>query len=154
MKVSGGLVGITLNKTALTKFFSDSSRARRLAEQAKKIRKGVGGRVSSKTQCHHHNLTTAVLAHKEKGVAQLSATIERFMNPFSDAHTDLFNLVNKAVMPETVKKDLGKQREIGRRLFDCFLKERVQSGKVNLWSPMKQGHPTTVFGKISVRKTI
>ena len=43
MKVSGGLVGITLNKTVMTKLFSDSSRARRLAEQAKKIRKGVGG---------------------------------------------------------------------------------------------------------------
>ena len=28
-KVSGGLAGITLNKTALTKFFSDSSRARK-----------------------------------------------------------------------------------------------------------------------------
>ena len=28
--------------------------------------------------------------------------------------------------------------EIGRRLFDCFVKERVQSGKVNLWSPMKR----------------
>ena len=96
MKVSGGLAGITLNKTALTKFFSDSFRA------------------------------------------QLTATIERFMNPFSDAHTDLFNLVNKAVMPETVNKDLGKQSEIGQRLFDCFLKERVQSGKVNLWSPMKK----------------
>ena len=94
--------------------------------------------MSSKTQCHHHNLTTAVLAHEEKGVAQLTATTERFMNPSSDTHTDLFNLVNKAVMPETVSKDLGKQSEIGRRLFDCFLKERVHSGKVNLWSPMKR----------------
>ena len=28
--------------------------------------------------------------------------------------------------------------EIGRRLFDCFVNERFQSGKVNLWSPMKK----------------
>ena len=60
--------------------------------------------VSSKTQGHHHNLTTAVLAHEEKGVAQLTATIERFTNPFSDTHTNLFNLVTKVVMPETVRK--------------------------------------------------
>ena len=99
---------------------------------------GVGCLLRLNVISHHHNLSTAVLAHKEKDVAQLTATIERFMNPFSDAHTDLFNLVNKAVMPETVKKDLGKQSEIGQRLFDCFLKERVQSGKVNLWSPMKK----------------
>ena len=37
-------------------------------------------------------------------------------------------------MPQTVKEDLCEQSEIGRRLFDCFVKERVQSGKVNLWS--------------------
>ena len=40
-------------------------------------------------------------------------------------------------MPETVKKNLCEQSEIGRRLFDCFVKERVQSGEVNLWSPMR-----------------
>ena len=90
---------------------------------------------------HHHNLTTSVLAHEEKGVAQLTATIERFTNPFSDTHTDLFNLVTKVVMPETVTEDLCEQSEIGRRLFDCFVKERVQSGKVNLWSPMKKKTP-------------
>ena len=94
--------------------------------------------MSSKPQACHHNLTTAVLAREEKGVAQLTATIERFTNPFSDAHTNLFNLVTKVVMPEMVKKDLCEQSEISRRLFDCFVKERVQSGEVNLWSPMKK----------------
>ena len=90
--------------------------------------------LSSKTQGHHHNLTTAVLilAHEQKHVAQLTATIERFTNPFSDTHTDLFNLVTEVVMPETVKEDLCEQSEIDRRLFDCFVKEWVQSGKVNL----------------------
>ena len=39
-------------------------------------------------------------------------------------------------MPETVKEDLCEQSEIGRILFDCFVKEQVQSGKVNLWSPI------------------
>ena len=93
--------------------------------------------LSSKTQGHHHNLTTAVLAHEEKDVAQ-TATIERFAHPFSDTHTNLFNFVTKVVMPETVKEDLCEQSEIGRRLFECFVKERVQSGKVNLLSPMKK----------------
>lgn len=82
--------------------------------------------VSSKPEGRHHNVTTAVLAREEKGAAQLTATIERF------------NLVTKVVMPEMVKKDFCEQSEIGRRLFDCFVKERVQSGEVNLWSPMKK----------------
>ena len=133
MKVSGGLVGITLNEAARTKFFLIAPELASLAEQAKNM-----AGVSSKLQGRHHNLATAVLAREEKGLAQLTATIERFTNPFSDAHTDLFNLVTKVVMPETVKKDLCEQSEIGRRLFDCFVKERVQSGEVNLWSPLKK----------------
>ena len=59
--------------------------------------------VSSKTQGDHQNLTTAVLAHEEKGVAQLTATIERFTNPFSDTQTDLFNLVTKVVYDRNSK---------------------------------------------------
>ena len=79
--------------------------------------------MSPKTQGLHHNLTTVVLAHEEKDVAQLTATIERFTNPFSDTQTNLFNLVTKVVMPQTVEEDLCEQSEIGKRLFDCFVKE-------------------------------
>ena len=69
--------------------------------------------LSPKTQGHHHNLTTAVLAHEEKGVAQLTATIERFTNPFSDTHTNLFNLVTKVV------ENQCKGREGDRSRQDC-----------------------------------
>ena len=81
MKASGGLIGITLNEAARTKLFLIAPELARLAEQAKKM-----AGLSSKTQGHHHNLTTAVLAREEKGVAQLTATIERFTNPFSDTY--------------------------------------------------------------------
>ena len=70
MKVSGGLVGITLNEAARTKFFLIAPEFASLAEQAKNI-----AGVASKPQGRHHILTTAVLARKEKGVAQLTATI-------------------------------------------------------------------------------
>ena len=81
MKVSGGLVSITLNEAARTKFFLIAPELASLAEQAKSM-----AGVSSKPQCRHHNLTTAVLPREEKGVAKLTATIERFKNPFYDAH--------------------------------------------------------------------
>ena len=119
MKVSGGLVGITLNEATRTKFFLIAPELASLAEQAMSM---VG--VPYKPQGRHHNLTTALLASEEKGMAQSTATIERFTNRFSDAHTDLFNLAIKMVMPGTVKKDLCEQSEIDRRLFDCFVKEQ------------------------------
>ena len=49
---------------------------------------------------------------------------------------DLFNLVTKVVLLEEVKDDLCSQSAIGFKLFTVFVKERIQTGKENLWSPI------------------
>ena len=41
-------------------------------------------------------------------------------------------------MPETVKNDLCQQSEIGRSLYETFLKDRFIWTKVNCWSMMKK----------------
>ena len=133
MKVSGGLVGITLNQIARTKFFLIAPEMANLAEQAK----GMAG-VASKIQTRHHHHTTAVLSREDKNVKALMDTIETFTNPFAEESLDLFNLVTKVVMPDKVKEDLCNQTAIGQTLFDTFVKERIQSEKVNIWSTMKK----------------
>jgi len=87
---------------------------------------------------HHHALTASVLCREEKSIEQLLTTMESFTNPFTQNSSDLFNLVTKVVMPEKVKNDLCKQSEIGQNLYQRFVKDRIQSGKFNLWSPMKK----------------
>ena len=49
-----------------------------------------------------------------------------------------FELVTKVVLPEEVKDDLCNQSSIGLKLFTVFIEERIQTGKENLWSPMKK----------------
>ena len=61
MKVSGGLVGITLNPKARTKYFLIAPELARLAEQAKQM---AGS--SSTTPKHHHTLATAVRLLQER----------------------------------------------------------------------------------------
>ena len=97
--------------------------------------------MSPKIRVHHHHLAAGVLACEEKGVKLLTATIKSFTNPFSDAdttNTNLFNLETKVVMPERLKKDLCEQCKMGSQLLDSLVKERIQSGKENLWLPMKK----------------
>ena len=132
MKVTGGLLEITLNPSAGTKFFLIAPELSKLTEQAN----DVAG-VSSKAQTRHHNLVTAVLTREETSVERLLATIQRFTNPFLEGGTELFNLVTKVVMPKMVKEDLCNQRTIGQTLYTTFVKERIQLGKTNLLSPMK-----------------
>ena len=59
-------------------------------------------------------------------------TIETFTNPFADESFDLFNLVTKVVLPDNIKADLWSQAAIVQALFDTFVKERIQSEKVNI----------------------
>ena len=133
MKVSGGLIGITLNPTARTKYFLIAPELARLAEQAKLM-----AGTSSNTQTSHHNLTTPVRLCEERNVQQLTASIQCFTNPFTVEDPDLFNLVTKVRMPEKVKKDLCDQSIIGNKLLETFVKERIQTAENSIWDVVKK----------------
>ena len=132
MKVSGGLVGITLNPVARTKYFLIAPELARLAERAKEM-------AGTSTQIpKHHSFTTAVQSCHEKNIEQLVTTMQRFTNPFSEESTDLYNFVTKVVIPENVKKDVGEQSIIGKGLFGKFVEERIKTTKLSIWAPMKK----------------
>ena len=133
MKVHGGLVGITLNQTARNKFFLTAPEMANLSGQAKDM-----AGVAPKIQTQHHNHTPAVLSREDKNIKALMETIEAFTNPFADESSDLFNFVTKVVLPDNIKADLCSQAVIGQALFDTFVKERIQSEKVNIWSTMNK----------------
>jgi len=63
IKVSGGLVGITLNSKALSKYFLITPQLARLAEQAKQM-----AGTSPKTTTHHHTLATVSRLPQEKNM--------------------------------------------------------------------------------------
>ena len=119
MKVSGGLVGITLNPSAHTKFFLISPELARLTEEAQEM-------AGANTRIHHHDLSTAILERHERNIEKLTSTLRSFTNPFAEDSEDLFNLVTKAVMPDKVQDDLCRQSEIGRMMFDIFVAERIK----------------------------
>lgn len=62
MKVSGGLVRITLNLSARAKFFLIAPELARLSEQAK----SMAGISCTTSRSHHHALAPAVLAREDK----------------------------------------------------------------------------------------
>lgn len=133
MKVPGGLVGTTLNPAARTKFFLISPELARLSEEAILL-----AGISSSIHIHHHGLSSSVLTRQEKNIKDLTSTIQGFTNPFAENVKDLCNIVTKAVMPDVVRKDVVTEPEIGKNLAETFVAERLTSGNVNLWSPMKK----------------
>ena len=94
--------------------------------------------VASKIKTRHHNHTPAIVSREDKSIKSLMETIETFTNPFADESSDLFNLVTKVVMPDNIKEDMCNQSVIGQTLFDTFIKDCIQSERVNIWSTMKK----------------
>lgn len=41
-------------------------------------------------------------------------------------------------MPEKGKNDICERGEIGKKLFETLVTDRIKTNKVNLWSPMKR----------------
>ena len=88
MKVTKGLIGITLNPTARTKFFLIAPELARLADQTKNM-----AGVSTKTKEQHHKLTAAVKSREENSIDKLSNTMRSYTNPFTqEGRQDLYNL--------------------------------------------------------------
>ena len=89
--------------------------------------------VTHKIRGKYHNLTAAEVYRRERNITRLSNTIRAFTNPFSQDGADFFNLVTKVVLLEEVKDDLCNQSALGFKLFTVFVKDRIQTGKENLW---------------------
>jgi hypothetical protein len=98
----------------------------------------AGTIASDDISIHHHTLTVSVTSREEKNIEQLLTTMENFTNPFSQEGDQLFNLVTKVVMPDQVKKDLMEQTDIGQDLFGVLVKDRIQTGTLNIWEPCNE----------------
>ena len=112
MKVSGGLVGITLNASARTRFFLIAPELARLSSEAQEL-----AGVKPTVPVQHHTMTTAFQSREEKSVAAVTDTLRRFTNPFQEGSEDLFNIVTKAVVSEKAKNDLCNHTKIGESYY-------------------------------------
>ena len=124
MKVSGVLVGITLNKSARNRFFLISADLVQLTEEAKEMT-----RDSEAARKRHCELSQAILNGKQRMLKSLS---------FSYQENDIINLVTKAVMLETIKQDICLIEEVGVAVLEIFIQERIKTEQVNIWATMQK----------------
>ena len=79
----------------------------------------------SKPQGKHHDLTAFVSKCEGRRIDRLLTRCGfALSDPLKNESAELYNLVTKVGMPETVKNDLCQQSEIGRSLYETFLKDR------------------------------
>ena len=69
---------------------------------------------------------------KPRWFDQLLTTLRNFTDPFKEDGNELINLVTKVIMPEKVKNDICERGEIGKKLFETLVTDRIKTNKVNL----------------------
>ena len=122
-----------MNPSARTKFLLIAPELARLAREAEEM-----AGYSPSSRISHHALSPAAELRETKQVISLCHTIKNFSNPFVGESTLLYNLATKAIMPDKVKNYLCGQSDIGTRLFEDFVNERIKLNKINMWAPMKK----------------
>lgn len=73
-------------------------------------------------------------------------SIKEFCDSFANDYDHMTNLVNKAVISDTIQQDIIQRNAIARATVAKFVKARVINNEVNIWPPMtkrRHGHPTT-----------
>ena len=112
MKVSGGLVGITLNPSARTKFILIAPELARLAREPKEM----AGYTPSSRMNHHTLSPHSWVKTGQKCYFSVSHHHE-LLKSICWKSTLLYNLVTKAIMLDKVKSGLCGQRNIRTHLF-------------------------------------
>ena len=133
MKVTGGLVGITLNEAARARFFLAAPELSRLSEEAK----GLVG-VKKGTDLVHHESSPRFAKNQDTQVMKLRKEISKHMNPFSTDSDNLVTIVTQSVMPQTVTQDMVNAEQIGLSKHVSFVENRIASNVENIWAPMKK----------------
>ena len=116
MKVSGGLIGITLNESARSRLFLTAPELARLTEEAC----AMAG-LQDKDCLHHHELSQTLQMRQEKQVKKLKEVIRSYNDPFTFDGEELMSLINQTVMPAKVVRDLCNLQTIGQNAYKTFV---------------------------------
>ena len=134
MKVVGGLVGITQHPHALARYFLTSPELQRITQETLQMTAMVND--SDSGRHHLDNISAAQL--QEKAIDKISRELERVGNPFAYDDSELINMVTKAVFSEDIASDVKRVESLGEDLYAVFKTERIKTGSINLWAPIKR----------------
>ena len=134
MKVTGGLIGLTLNAAARDRFFLIAPEMQVLIAEAKNL----SDCTDASSSVTHHSFNSPVINRQMSNARKIVSTLETFTNPFTYDDTNLINMVTKSVMPEDITNDVCSHDRIGQKLYSKFCEDHIKSASTNLWDPMKK----------------
>ena len=117
-KVSGGVVGVIQNESALNRYFLIAPELLRILDSFC-VQFGVNGKEAKE---HYQLRGTMAKSIFQRSTKMNEAIVKHIGNPFSDRSKvkDLLSIASKTLMPQ--EHEVCKRNEVGKALYDNFVK--------------------------------
>ncbi len=135
MKGDGGIIGITENESALNRWMTSGPEITRLLQEYE----SKHHKTSKPSKPRHHEQTPSIQKQFVKDVQKLTEVISAMGNPFTSTGTELITLDTKVIMPEKSTKQLRSLDDLGRSLYEKFVKERLFGDK-SVYDPIPKNN--------------
>ena len=133
LKIEGGIVGISRNENARTRYFLT---APIIAQIIANTKESCG--VNEGKAKVHHQLTSAYTKRQNEMKGKIIQVMEHCNVNFDvKEDSNLRNFVTNQVFGDEVKRDMLAVEDIGRKAYKLFVQERLTGG-VSIWAPMKK----------------
>ena len=136
VKGDGGIIGITENEAALTRWtVSGSETARLLMEYVE------NHSLKRKATDNHHEQIPSVqktFITPINMVKNVTDIIEELDNSFTDTSCDLFALDSKQIMSNSVVDAIKSAEDIGKAKYHTFLQERLYNNTIDFNDTMSK----------------
>ena len=131
MKISG-VIGLTQNANALNRFCLTAPLLNNILEPFYNLYDVTN---SSKRQ-YHYKLSGTHLSRMCYNIRKLVEMMQSFNLNFDD-NSCVFNVVSKAVLPDSVADEVLNNHVVGDDLYQEFIEERLK-GEKSVWSSLKK----------------
>ena len=132
MKVTGGIVGLTQKPSALNRFFLRAPIVNSLSEQFQSIYSND----AAAQKMQHYQLTGSHLARLIGNTKKILEVMDTFALNFTE-NDAVYNVISKAVLPDTVSNEILQHEAIGADLHKEFIQKRLH-GDTSIWAPFKK----------------
>ena len=134
LKVIGGIIGITQNDKALTRYLLTASEITRLVKDV------WNGSVEKKGRKEHYQLIKPRRKRVFDNISLVKDGITHHVNnPFSSDQIELINMFSNAVISETSREHITERDSIGQTAYQKFVHDRLLStSEQSLWDPIKK----------------
>lgn len=132
-KVKGGIIGFSMNKSAVHRWTITAHERARITEMCK----DMAGISDTSNTGSHKEAQYPRMKQDEEDVCKIASTLKSWGEPFLHTH-DLVHLATGVRAPDDVTSDLLDARKKGYDALEKFTMERICTSNVSIYDPIQK----------------